>query len=146
MKKDSVILVAEHDEKHFEMIRNGLLRAGFSNQMLRLANCRQAIDYLLKMSLQPERERESQEYVLFVDVDLPEVGGVEVLEKIKKDEQLSNIPVIVLTAVDDPHTIDRCYSVGCGTYIVKPAGNKDFEESIQSIGCFLSVVETTSIK
>ncbi len=146
MKKDSIILIAEHDEEHFDMMKNSLLRAGVSNQILRLADGRQTLDYLFEISAQPASERASQQYVLFIDVNLPDVGGVEVLEKIKADGQLSKIPVIVLTTVDDPHTIDRCYDLGCSTYVVKPAKNEDFAEIIQKIGSFLSVVETTSIK
>jgi CheY-like chemotaxis protein len=142
MKKDSIVLIAEQNEEHFDMIRNSLLRAGVDNQILHLADGRQTLDYLMKIGPQSA----NQQYVLFVDVDLPEVGGVEVLEKIAEDGQLNKIPVIVLTAVDDPHTIDRCYNLGCSTYIVKPEKSEDFAESIQNIGAFLSVVETTSIK
>ena len=146
MKKDSIVLIAEQDEEHFNIIRNSLLRAGVGNQILHFAGGRQTLDYLLKISRQSASETANLQYVLFVDVNLPDVGGVEVLEKIMEDSQLSKIPVIVLTAVDDPHTIDRCYNLGCSTYIVKPEKNEDFAESIQDIGAFLSVVETTSIK
>ncbi len=146
MKKDGIILIAEHNEEHFNMIKDSLLRAGVGNQVLRLADGRQTLDYLLKIGQQPAREQASQQYVLFVDVNLPDVSGVEVLEKIMKDGRLCKIPVIVLTVVDDQQTIDRCYDLGCSTYIVKPAKNEDFAESIQNIGAFLSVVETTSIK
>ena len=145
MKKDSIILIAEHNEEHFGMMKSSLLRAGVGNQVLRLADGRQTLDYLLKIGQQPASEQASQRYVLFVDVHLPDVGGVEVLEKIMEDGRLSKIPVIVLTAVDDRQTIDRCYDLGCSTYIVKPAKNEDFAESIQNIGAFLSAVETTSI-
>ncbi len=145
MKKDGVVLVAEHNDEHFDMVKNSLLRAGVRNQILRLADGRQTLDYLFKISAQPTSEHPSQQYVLFMDVNLPDVDGVEVLEKIKADGQLSKIPVIVLTAVDDRQTIDRCYDLGCSTYIVKPAKNEDFAESILNIGAFLSVVETTSI-
>ena len=146
MKKGGVVLIAEHDEEHFDMMKNSLLRAGVGNQILRLADGRQTLDYLFKIGSRPASEHTSQQYVLFMDVNLSEVGGVEVLEKIKEDGQLSTIPVIVLTTVDDRHTIDRCYNLGCSTYIVKPAKNEDFAESIQNIGAFLSIVETTSIK
>jgi len=146
MKKDGVVLIAEHDDEHFDTMKDNLLRAGVRNQILRLADGRQTLDYLFKISAQPTSERASQQYVLFMDVDLPDVGGIEVLEKIKADAQLSKIPVIMLTAMDDPHTIDRCYDLGCSTYIVKPAKKEDFAEIVQNIGYFLSVVETTSIK
>jgi len=146
MKKDSIVLIAEHDEKHFDMIRNSLLRAGIDNQIVRLADGRQTLEYLFEMGPQPASEHVSQKYVLFLDVNLPDVSGVEVLEKIKEDERLSKIPVIMLTVADDRPTIDRCYNLGCSTYVVKSAKNEDFSESIQNIGAFLSVVKTTSIK
>jgi len=146
MERDGVVLIAEHNDEHFDTMKDNLLRAGVRNQILRLADGRQTLDYLFKISGQPASEHASQQYVLFIDVNLPDVGGVEVLEKIKADGQLSKIPVIVLTTVDDPHTIDRCYDLGCSTYVVKPAKNEDFAEIIQNIGSFLSVVETTSIK
>jgi len=146
MKRDSVVLVAEHNDEHFDTMKDNLLRAGVRNQILRLADGRQTLDYLFKISGQPAGKGATQQYVLFIDVSLPDVGGVEVLEKIKADDHLSKIPVIVLTAADDPHTIDRCYDLGCSTYIVKPAKNEDFAEIIQNIGSFLSVGETTPIK
>ena len=68
------------------------------------------------------------------------------LEKIKQDTQLKKIPVIILTATDDQHIIERCHNLGCSTYIVKPTEDQDFEETIRKLGFFLSVVEITSIK
>ncbi|HEC03992.1 MAG TPA: response regulator, partial [Phycisphaerales bacterium] len=56
------------------------------------------------------------------------------------------VPIIMLTATDDPQTIDRCYELGCSTYMVKLAENDDLEESIKKIGHFLSVVEIASIE
>jgi CheY-like chemotaxis protein len=146
MKKDGLILIAEKNGKHFDMMKQSLLRSGVNNEILHFTDGRQTLDFLFDMSQRPEEKRESRQYILFLDVNLPEVGGVEVLEKIKADEKLSKVPVIVLTAADDPQTIDRCYDLGCSTYMVKPAENEDFEESIKKIGCFLSVVEIASIR
>ncbi len=146
MNKDGIILIAENDEQHFEMIKNGLLRAGVSNRIMRLSDGRRTLDYLLNRNPESATEQDSQEYILFMDVNLPEVGGVEVLEELKKSEQLSKIPVIMLTAADDPNIVNRCYDLGCATYVVKPTDSTDFRECIQNIGCLLSVVETTPIK
>jgi CheY-like chemotaxis protein len=125
MKKDGIVLIAEHDEEHFDMIKDSLLRAGVSNRILRLADGRQTLDYLFKISGQPASEHASQQYVLFIDVDLPDVGGVEVLEKIKADGQLSKIPVIVLTTVDDPHTRQK---PGQSEHLLRP-GQRDRDRS-----------------
>ena len=146
MKKDSLILIAEHDKRHFDLIRDNLLRAGVHNKMLYFANGQEILDFFFDMDKGIVKERNDQEYVLLLDVCLPGVDGVEVLEKIKQDKKLKKIVVIILTATDDQHTIERCYNLGCSTYILKPTEQQDFEETIQKLGCFLSFVETTSVK
>ncbi len=146
MKKEVNILVAEDNKEHFELIRKNLLRAGISNEMLNFADGREILDFLFDMDKGSEEERNSREYILLLNLDLPKVDGVKVLEEIKQDMQLKKIPVIILTASVDQDTIDRCHNLGCSTYIVKPARQQDFEETIQKLGCFLSVIETTSIK
>ena len=146
MKKEDVILIADDDKKHFELIRKNLLRAGLRNKMLHFADGREILDFLFDMDKGLEEEHNKQEYVLLLDLSIPGVDGVAVLEKTKQDAKLKRIPVIILTATDDPHTIERCHNLGCSTYIVKPTGHEDFEETVHKIGHFLSVIEITSIK
>jgi len=146
MTKDVVILVGEDDEGHFELIRKNLLRAGVSNEMHRLANGQEILDFFLTMSKRPKQKHNGQKYILLLDIRIPKVDGVEVLEKIKQDKIFLKLPVIILTVADGPHTIEQCYNLGCNTYIVKPTEHEDFEETIQKIGRFLSVVEVASVK
>jgi CheY-like chemotaxis protein len=146
MKKEDIILIADDDKKHVELIRENLLRAGLRNKILHLVDGREVLDFLFEMDKGLEGERDKQEYILLLDINIPGVDGVAVLEKIKQDEKLKRIPVIILTATDNPQTIERCHDLGCSTYIVKPTGHEDFEETIHKIGNFLSVVEITSIK
>ncbi len=146
MKKEDVILIAEDDKSHFELIRKNLLRAGVHNKMLCLANGQEILNFLFDMDKGGKGEYNNQEYILLLDLSIPRIDGVEVLEKIKQDTKLKKIPVIILTAADNPDIIERCHNLGCSTYIAKPTEHRDFEETIQTVGRFLSVVETTSIK
>jgi CheY-like chemotaxis protein len=146
MKKEDVILIAEDDEGHFELIRKNLLRAGVCNKMLCLANGQEILNFLFDMDKGGEGEYNNQKYILLLDLSIPRVDGVEVLEKIKQDTNLKKIPVIILAAADAPDIIERCHNLGCSTYIVKPTKHEDFEKTIQKIGHFLSVVEITSIR
>ncbi|MBW8039974.1 MAG: response regulator [Planctomycetes bacterium] len=146
MKKEDVILIAEGDKRHYELIRKNLLRAGICNKMLCLADGQEIQNFLFDMDNGSKGEHDNQEYILLLDLNIPGVDGVEVLEKIKKDTKLKKIPVIILTAADDQDIIERCHDLGCSTYVVKPAKSEDFEETVQNIGHFLSVVEITSIK
>jgi len=146
MKKEAKILIVEANKEHFELIRKNLLRAGVHNKLLSFADGQEILDFLFDMDAGVEGEHNSHEYILLLSLNLPKVDGVKVLEKIKQDTQLKKIPVIILTATDDQHTIERCHNLGCSTYIVKPTKRQDFEETIQKLGSFLSVVEITSIK
>lgn len=146
MKKEDVILIAEDDKSHFELIRKNLLRAGVHNKMLCLANGQEILNFLFDIDKEGKEEYYNQDYILLLDLSIPRVDGVEVLEKIKQDTNLKKIPVIILTAADTPDIIERCHKLGCSTYIVKPTNYEDFEETIQKIGHFLSVVEITSIR
>ena len=146
MKKEADILIAEDNKEHFELIRKNLLRAGVCNEILHFADGQGILNFLFDMEKGLGGENNFHEYILLLNLNLPKVDGVKVLEKIKQDTQLKKIHVIILTATDDQDTIDRCYNLGCSTYIVKPTEHQDFEETVQKLGCFLSVVETTSIK
>ena len=145
MEKEDVILIVEDDKEHFELIRKNLLRAGVRNEMLNFADGQEILEFLFDMDNGFEGEHNNQEYILLLDLSIPKVDGVDVLEKIKQDAKLKRVPVIILTATDNPHTIERCHNLGCSTYIVKPTEQEDFEETVQKIGHFLSVVEITSI-
>jgi CheY-like chemotaxis protein len=146
MKEEANILIAEENKEHFELIRKNLRLAGVRNATLNFANGQEILNFLFDMDEDFEGEHNSREYILLLDLNLPKINGVKVLEKIKQDMQLKKIPVIILTATDDQHTIDRGYNLGCSTYIVKPTEDQDFEETIQKLGCFLCAVETTLIK
>ncbi len=144
MKKDGVILIAEDDEGHFELIKRSLQRAGVCNQILRFADGQETLDFLFVRGDGPKRESE-KEYLLLLDIRMPKIDGVEVLEEVKKDPELKKIPVIMLTTTDDPRTVERCHKLGCSVYIVKPVEYQDFADAVRKVGLLLSVVEIPQI-
>ena len=144
MKKEGVILIAEDDAGHFTLIEKSLQQAGICNEILRLADGREALDFLFikgdGLKRQPDKE-----YLLLLDVRMPKIDGIEVLEKIKQDEELKKLPVIMLTVADDPRTIERCHNLGCSVYIVKPTEYSDFTDMVKKVGLLLSFVELPRI-
>ena len=144
MKKEGVILIAEDDEGHFELIKRSLQRAGICNEILRLADGQETLDFLLIRGDGPKRVPD-KEYLLLLDIRMPKIDGIEVLEKVKQDPELKKIPVIMLTAIDDPRMIERCHSLGCSVYIVKPVEYEDFADAVRKVGLLLSVVEVPQI-
>lgn len=144
MKKEGVILIAEDDEGHFELIKRSLQRAGVCNQILRFADGQETLDFLFVRGDGPKRETD-REYLLLLDIRMPKIDGIEVLEKVKQDPELKKIPVIMLTTTDDPRTVERCHKIGCSVYIVKPVEYQDFADAVRKVGLLLSVVEVPQI-
>jgi CheY-like chemotaxis protein len=144
MKKEGVILIAEDDKGHFELIKRSLRRVGICNEILRLADGQQTLDFLFIKGDGPKRQN-NREYLLLLDIRMPKIDGVEVLEKIKQDPELKKVPVIMLTTTDNPDTIERCHSLGCSIYVVKPVEYESFTDAVRKIGLFLSVVEVPQI-
>ncbi len=133
------ILVVDDDAGHVELVRRNLRRAGINNSMSVVTSGRAALDYIFR-----EGEfvsRANTNLLVLLDINMPGgVDGVEVLRRIKADPERSRIPVIMLTTTDDPREIDRCYTLGCNVYIVKPVDPTAFIEAVARLGLFVSVV------
>ncbi|MEN8126631.1 MAG: response regulator [Planctomycetota bacterium] len=145
MLEDTAILIMEDSEDHFQLIKNNLLPTHTDSDIIQFKNGRDVLDFFFKANGEVCFE-DRKKYILMLDISTSQVNGIEVLKKIKRDVQTKKIPVIILTETDDPDTVEQCYSFGCSTYIVKPEEYQDFEETIQKVGHFLSVVETTLIQ
>ena len=142
MKKNVTILIAENNKEHFDLIRTNLLEAGVHNEILNFSDGQQLLDFLFNPDTGPESQCRPRESMVLTELNLPNIDGLQILEKIKRDDLLKKMPVIIFTATDDQDTIDRCFSLNCSTYIVKPETAQEFEETIENFGRFLSVVET----
>lgn len=142
MNKEDIFLVADNDREHFELIKTNLLLAGIGNKMLHFVDGQELLDFLFDTDKTVKSEHKNKAYILLLDISIPKTDGAELLEKIKQNAELMKIPVIILTAVDDPEAIERCHNLGCSTYIIKPTENQDLAQTIQKIGLFLTVVET----
>jgi CheY-like chemotaxis protein len=144
MTTDVTILIAEDDEGHFSLIKKNLMRAGVYNEIVRFMNGQEVMDFLCKESA-PDAES-PKAYLLILDIRMPKVDGLKVLEAIKADEKLKRIPVIMLTTTDDPVEVQRCYELGCGLYIVKPVEYDGFVDAIRKVGQFLSIASVPCMR
>jgi len=138
MNKDTVILIAEDDAGHFQLIKKNLWLTCVDSDIIQFKNGQEVLDFLLKTDTEGHLE-DKKRYILLLDIRMPQVDGIEVLKRIKGDEELRKIPVIMLTTTGEASMIKQCYELGCSYYMVKPVNYHHFMEAVQNLGKFLSL-------
>jgi CheY-like chemotaxis protein len=130
----------EDDEGHARLIEKNIRRAGVSNEILAFADGGSALRYLLGPDGSGDVSARRQLLVL-LDLNLPDMTGVDILDKLKSNHHLKRTPVVVLTTTDDSREIQRCYDLGANVYITKPVNYEGFANAIRQLGLFFSVMQ-----
>lgn len=134
------IVMVEDDEGHARLIERNIRRAGVNNEIVAFKDGTSAIAYLLGADGTGE-ENSARSLLILLDLNLPDMTGVDILAKVKSNTHLKRSPVIVLTTTDDQREIKRCYDLGANVYITKPVNYESFANAIQQLGLFLSVMQ-----
>ena len=130
----------EDDEGHARLIERNIRRAGVNNELIAFTNGTDALAFLLGDDQSGEVSAKKQLLVL-LDLNLPDMTGITILEKIKANAHTKRSPVIVLTTTDDAREIQRCYDLGANVYITKPVDYENFANAIRQLGLFLAVMQ-----
>lgn len=138
--KELVILIAEDDDGHAELIVEGLVESGVKNRLLRFCNGGEVWKFLTGSGDGEVLDR-TKNYLLLLDINMPVMDGIEVLQQMKADRELKEIPVMMLTTTDDPREVEACYRIGCSVYITKPIEFLKFTEVLKRLGLFIQVVK-----
>jgi len=138
--KELTILIAEDDDGHAELIITGLKESGICNQMIRFIDGKQTWDFISGKGKNMVLDKKKS-YLLLLDINMPKMDGIEVLEKIKGNSDFKNLPVIILTTTDDPREVEKCYNLGCNIYVTKPVDFLKFAETLKRLGLFIQVVK-----
>ena len=144
MEKEVIILIAEDDDGHATLIQRNLKRAGIVNEIVRFKDGEEALDYLFQKGEGAKREN-GKALLMLLDIMMPKIDGIQVLKRVKADEELRKIPVIMITTTDDPREVERCHELGCSTYITKPIDYEKFVDAIRKLGLFLLVVQVPAL-
>jgi CheY-like chemotaxis protein len=144
MKKELKIILAEDDDGHASLIKRNLKRAGLMNEIIHFKDGQETLDFLFQGKKDKE-EVKNVASLLLLDIKMPRVDGLEVLRKVKQDEFLKKMPVIMITTTDDPREIDKCHELGCSNYITKPIDYDKFVKAIRQLGLFLLIVDVPDL-
>ena len=134
------IVMIEDDEGHARLIERNIRRAGVNNEITSFRNGTDGLTYLLGADGSGE-ESAQRSMLILLDLNLPDMTGVDILVKVKVNKHTKRSPVIILTTTVDEREIKRCYDLGANVYITKPVNYESFANAIQQLGLFLSVMQ-----
>ncbi|MBB5758721.1 CheY-like chemotaxis protein [Methylorubrum rhodinum] len=134
------IVMIEDDEGHARLIERNIRRAGVNNEIVPFRDGTSALEYLLGPDGTGEVSARRHLLVL-LDLNLPDMTGIDILERIKANPHTRRSPVVVLTTTDDAREVQRCYDLGANVYITKPVNYEGFSNAIRQLGLFFSVMQ-----
>ena len=130
------ILIAEDDDGHATLVRRNLIRSALPIAAVHVRDGQELLDYLYRRNGWSHRPPHEALLVL-LDLNMPRLGGLDVLDVVKRDPQLAHIPFFVLTTTDNPFELDRCYGRGASACMVKPVDYGSFGDMIRRLADFL---------
>ena len=134
---DGSIVLIEDQPYDAELTLRALRGLGIEEQVMHVRDGAQALTYLLDDPDTPPPK------LILLDLKLPKVSGIEVLEALKTNERTKCIPVIALSSSQEHQDVERCYALGVNSYVVKPVDFTDFTDTVQQIGRYwLSMNQT----
>ena len=139
------ILVVEDNAKDLELTLNALGENNLANQIAVARDGAEALDYLYARGKFATRPK-SNPAVVLLDLKMPKVDGLEVLRKVKADENLKYIPVVMLTSSREEKDLMDSYHLGVNAYVVKPVNFNEFVTAVKSLGAFWAVVNEPPVE
>jgi len=133
------ILLVEDDPRDVELTMTALADYNLSNEVVVAHDGEEALDYLYCRGKFQGRTGWDPA-VMLLDLKLPKVDGLEVLEKVKSDEKLRVIPVVVLTSSREEKDMVTSYKLGVNAYVVKPVDFHEFVNAIKELGVFWAII------
>src|SRR4051812_31606296 len=133
------ILLVEDDKRDLELTLVALERSQLANEVIVLRDGAQALDYLLRDGDFKMRD-EGNPAVVLLDLKMPKVNGLEVLQRMRATAHLRSTPVVMLTSSQEESDVVRSYELGVNAYVVKPVEFKQFVGAIADLGVFWAVL------
>ena len=138
--KPMTIVMIEDDEGHARLIEKNMRRAGVESDLILFTTGAAGISYF-QAALKPASARPPSGLVLLLDLNLPDMNGIDILSSLKQGEATRHIPIVILTTADDRAEIAHCYEVGCNVYVKKPVSYDAFANTIRQLALFFSIMQ-----
>lgn len=133
------ILLVEDDPRDVELTLTALDEYNLANEVVITRDGKEALDYLYCREQFASRPNESPAVIL-LDLKLPKVSGLEVLQQIRVDTRLKMVPVVVLTSSHEERDVTASYQLGVNAYVVKPVDFHEFVNAVKELGVFWAII------
>ena len=131
------LLLVEDNMYDAELALRELKRNNLANSLFHVKDGEEALEFIFGTGRYAEtRNIENAPKLILLDIQMPKVNGIEVLQTIKAHNLLKVIPVVILTSSKEDPDIKACYELGANSYIVKPVNFEGFAESIKNLGFY----------
>jgi two-component system response regulator len=140
MTKAIEVLLVEDNASDAEMTILALNKNNLANKLLHVKDGAAALDFLFAEGEYADRQVENNPKIILLDLKMPKISGIEVLQKIRADERTKTIPVVVLTSSKEDPDIKKCYEMGVNSYVVKPVEFDEFQKAISELGLYWMIV------
>jgi two-component system, response regulator len=134
------ILLVEDNESDAKLTIRALQKHNLCNNLIHLKDGAEAVDYLFAKGEYSERQVEDKPRVILLDLNMPKMGGLDVLREIRNDERTKYIPVVVMTSSKEDSDIIESYKLGVNSYVVKPVGFDNFSKAVAELGLYWMLV------
>lgn len=142
---DIEILFAEDSMDDALLTIRALNKSGFTNKLLHVKDGAEALDFMYCRGIYAARNPKCHPKLLLLDLKMPKVSGMQVLEKVKGDPDLRGIPAVILTSSQEDPDIAKCYDLGANSYIVKPVDSNNFFNAIKEMGMYWMILSQPSL-
>lgn len=140
MNQELQILLVEDNINDAELTIRALKKNNLANQLVHVKDGEEALQYLFAEGKYAGRRIDDEPKVILLDLKMPKITGLEVLERIKADERTKRIPVVVLTSSNQDPDIQTCYDLGVNSYVVKPVEFDAFVKAVSELGLYWMIL------
>jgi CheY-like chemotaxis protein len=137
---DVEILFVEDSTDDAMLTIRALSKSGFANKLHHVVDGAAALDFLYCRGIYSDRNPKQYPKLVLLDLKMPKVSGIQVLEAVKGDPELKSIPVVMLTSSNEGPDIEKCFALGANSYIVKPVDSDNFFHAIKEIGLYWMIL------
>jgi CheY-like chemotaxis protein len=141
MKNSEVeILLVEDNLDDAELTIHALRKKNLANKVIHVKDGEEALDFLFGTGKFMERDVNFKPRLILLDLKMPKVDGIQVLERVKSSADTKKIPVVILTSSKEDPDLNRCYELGANSYIVKPVEFESFINAVTELGLYWMIL------